>query len=168
MTVSEEPAKLGDHQRTERLSHALYGLIIVTAALVAEQEFVHDATEALLLLLSTALVLLLAHTYSAYMAERTVEGRPLSRVARRLVVADNLPVLLAIVLPGLLFVLAGVGAIELHRAYNLSIAITVAALVGLGLYEGKAASMSTGRTVLSGLSAGAIGVLIVAAEAFFE
>lgn len=87
------------HHRAERLSHALYGLIIITATLVAERAHVEEVGEALALLLTTALVLVLAHTYSAFMAERAVEGRPLTAVATRLVVADNLPVVSAIVVP---------------------------------------------------------------------
>ena len=168
MALSEEPTSLPSHHRAERLSHALYGLIIVSATLVAEQEHIDEASEALLVLLTTALVLLLAHTYSAYMAERAVEGHPLGKVGRRLVVGDNLPVLLSILLPGVLFVIAGAGAIGLQLAYRLSIAFTIAALFGLGVYEGRTASMGPLRSLFSGLSAAAIGLLVVAIEAFFD
>ena len=98
-------SRVPGYRRAERLSHALYGLIIVTATLVAEQSHVTEASHALGLLLGTALVLVLAHTYSAVIAERTVEGHGLGSVGRRLVVEDNLPVLFAIIVPALLFIL---------------------------------------------------------------
>lgn len=41
------------------------------------------------LLMTSALVLVLAHTYSAFMAERAVEEKPLTAVAKRLVVVEN-------------------------------------------------------------------------------
>ena len=151
--------------RAERLNHALYGLIIVTATLVAERDHVDNAGEAIVLLLGTALVLVLAHTYTAAMAARAVTAHTLGTAGRRLVALNNLPVLFAIALPVLLFVLAGLEAISLTTAYSVSIASSLAALLGLGIYEGRAASMTWPKALLSGMAAGAIGVLVIAVEA---
>ena len=156
------------HRKAERLSHALYGLIIVTATLMAEQLHITEVDEAMALLLGTALVLLLAHTYSAAVAERTVEGHSLGSVGRRVVMRDNLPVLIAIIVPALLFILAGIGVITLQSAYTAAIVFSVVALFGLGLYEGRSASMSWPKSLLSGAAAGTIGLIVVAIEAFFE
>lgn len=156
------------HRRAERLNHALYGLIIVTATLVAEQAHVTEVGDALGLLLGTALVLLLAHTYSAAMAERTVAGHGLGSVGRRVVVLDNLPVLVAIVVPVVLFLLAGVDVMTLQTAYKASIAFSLVALFGLGLFEGREASMRWVPSLLSGAAAAAIGMVVVAVEVFFE
>ncbi len=160
--------EVDSQHRSERLSHALYGLIIITAALAAERAHVEEVGEALALLLTTALVLVLAHTYSAYMAEHAMEGRPLTAVAKRLVVADNLPVVSAIVVPGVLFVVAGIGWIELSVAFGLSLGFTVAALFALGMYEARVAGMRGIRLLAGGLGAAAIGLLIVGIEAFFD
>jgi len=84
------------------------------------------------------------------------------------VVEDNLPVLFAIVGPALLFILAGADVMTLRTAYRASIAFSLVALFGLGLYEGRAASMGWIPSVLSGAAAGAIGLVVVAFEAFFE
>ena len=172
MAAEEATAEFGSsvpiHRRAERLAHALYGLIIVTATLVAEQGHVTEVVDALGLLLGTALVLLLAHTYSGVMAERAVEGHSLGSLGRRIVVEDNLPVLIAIVAPGLLFILAGLGAISLDTAYTAAIVFSLVALFGLGLYEGRVASMSWFHSLISGAAAGAIGLIVVAFEAFFE
>jgi hypothetical protein len=151
------------------LSHALYGLIIVTATLVVEQSHVTEAGDALGLLFGTALVLLLAHTYSSVMAERAIEGGSLgSNVRRRLVVEDNLPIVLAIAFPAMLFALAGVDLVALDTAYSASIVFCVVSLVGLGLYEARIASLNWFHSILSGLAAGGIGAVLVLVEAFFE
>jgi hypothetical protein len=155
------------HRRAERLSHALYGLIIVTATLVAEQAHVTEVVDALGLLLGTALILLLAHTYSAVMAERALEGHSLGSVGRIIVVEDNLPVLLAILAPALLFILAGIGVLTLPTAYAAAIAFSLVALFSLGLYEGRTASMPWPQSIVFGAAAGAIGLVVVAVEAFF-
>ena len=154
--------------QAERLNHALYGLIIVTATLVAEREHVDDPAAAIELLLGTALVLLLAHTYSAAMAARAVDGHPLGAAGRKLVAVNNLPVLLAIAVPVALFALAGLDTISLMVAYRLSIATSLAALFGLGVYEGREASMTWPKAVLSGVAAGGIGLLVIGVEALFD
>jgi hypothetical protein len=155
-------------REAERLSHALYGLIIVTAALGAEKVHIAEASEALALLLATAIVLMLAHTYSSAMADRAIEGHSLGSVGRRMVIADNIPVLSAIVVPAILFTLAGADVLTLQTAYTAAIVFSLAALFGVGLYEGRRASMGWIHSLLSGAAAGAIGVIVIAIEAFFD
>lgn len=167
-SAAEWGTQVAIHRRAERLSHALYGLIIVTATLVAEQSHVTEVSDALGLLLGTALVLLLAHTYSAAMAERTVEGGNLGGFGRRMIVEDNLPVLLAVVVPVVLFLFAGADVIALGTAYSAAIVFSLMALFGVGVYEGRVASLGWFHSLLSGTAAGAIGVIVVLVEAYFE
>ncbi len=77
MNAANSSPEVARFREAERLSHALYGLIIVTATLGAEKAHISEVFDAISLLLATALVLLLAHTYSAVMAERTVSGHSL-------------------------------------------------------------------------------------------
>lgn len=154
--------------RAERFSHALYGLIIITAVLVAERIHVESAVDALGLLLGTALVLLLVHTYTGLMAARLVEGHPLGVAGRRLVVRDNAPVAAAVVLPGLAFVLAAGDVVSLDTALRVSIAFCLLTLTGLGLVEGRTSGLGWSRSIASGAAAGGIGVLMVLVEAAFE
>ena len=156
-----------EHQ-AERFSHALYGLIIITATLVAERLHIETAADALGLLLGTAVVLLVVHLYTGAMAVRSVEGHRLTGVGRRLVVADNVPVVLAVIVPAAAFVLAGADAIDLDTAYRISIAFSVAALAGLGFYQGRRAGLGWPPSLASGAVAGAIGLLIILVEALFE
>jgi hypothetical protein len=168
VTADNSPPELVRFREAERLSHALYGLIIVTAALGAEKAHITEVVDALGLLLATALVLLLAHTYSAVMAERAVAGASLGSVGRRMVIADNIPVLSAVVVPAILFTLAGADVMTLQTAFTAAIVFSLAALFGVGLYEGRRASMGWIHSLLSGAAAGAIGVIVVAIEAFFD
>jgi hypothetical protein len=167
LSQDELAAQIASVHQAERLSHGLYGLIIVTAALGAERVHVTKAADAFALLLSTAFVLLLAHTYSAWMAERSVEGGKLGAVARRTVVIDNLPVTGAVVVPMVLFSLVGLGVMELQMAYRGAIAFSLAALFAVGVYQGRASSMGWLHSILSGAAAGSIGVFVVVIEAFF-
>ena len=168
MTAGTSPSEIVRFRAAERLSHALYGLIIVTAALGAERAHIEEASEALFLLLSTAIVLVLAHTYTAAVAERAVSGATLGKLGRRTVIVDNTPVLSAVVVPAILFTLAGTDVITLETAYTAAIAFSLAVLFGVGLYEGRRASMGWIHSMLSGTVAGAIGVIVVAVEALFD
>lgn len=160
--------ELVEQHDEERFSHALYGLIIITATLAAERLHVENATDALALLAGTTLVLLLVHTYTAVMAVRAVEGHALGAAGRRMVAADNIPVVAAVAVPAVAFVFAGAGTIELGTAYRISIGFALVALAGLGLYEGRKSGMSWPKSSLSSVTAGAIGLLMVFVEATFE
>ena len=56
----------------------------------------------------------------------------------------------------------------LQTAYVTANVFSRLSLFGLGLYEGRTASMGWTHALLSGGAAGAIGLLVVAFEAFFE
>ncbi len=158
----------GRHHRSERLGHALYGLIIVTSTLVAEKAHIEEPAVAMELLAGIALVLVLAHTYSSWMAERVTGMGGLGKLGRRMVVLDNLPVGLAIIVPMLLFSAAGLDLIGLQTAYVLSIIFSLVALAAVGIYQGRSASMSWGPTLLGGAAAVTIGFVVIAVEVLFE
>ena len=92
----------------------------------------------------------------------------LGAVGRRVVAADNLPVLAAIVVPALLFILAWADVMDLSTAYALSIAWSLLALFALGLYEGRIAGESWAKSTVFGIAAGAIGVVVVLLESALD
>ena len=151
-------------QRSERLGHALYGLIIVTATVVAEKEHLDEPIHAIGLLAGIGLVLVLAHTYTGWIAERVVAHERLGRVRRRLLVRNNLPVALAVVVPIVLFGLSWVGLITMEAAYVVAIGFNIVVLIAIGVYEGHGARMSWLGAVLSGTAAGGIGVFVILIE----
>lgn len=63
-------------------------------------------------------------------------------------IALNVPVLFAIAVPVLLFVLAGLDALSLTTAHRLSIGSSLAALFHLGVDEGRAASTTWPKALL--------------------
>ena len=150
--------------RTERFAHAIYGLIIVTAVLVAEAEHVTDPLDALLIVLGTGIVLMLAHTYVAVAAERTLIRHRLESGERVEVLVDNVPVLIAVVGPAGLFIAAEAGAIEIETAFTLAIAFSVVALYAIGVFEGRRIGYSWARSLLVGLAGGLIGAAIILVE----
>jgi Flp pilus assembly protein protease CpaA len=84
------------------------------------------------------------------------------------VVRDNVPVVAAVVVPVVAFVLAGADVMSLETAFRVSIAFSLLALVAVGLDEGRTSGLSWPRSLLSAAAAGGIGLLVVLVEAFFE
>lgn len=153
-----------DRHQSERFAHGLYGLIVITATLIAEQEYITEPLEAIGLLVGTAFVLFLIHVYIGVMTERSAEGARLGP-ARTLVVVDNLPLLGAIVVPVVMFVLAEAGAMGMGTAYSVSVVFSIVALLLAGAFQGRAVGFTGARLVLSSLAAAGLGLAMVLIEA---
>ena len=151
-------------QQAERSAHAIYGLIIITSALVADREGAEDALTALLALWGAGLILILAHVYSAIVAEAGAEGRLLSHAERHVLIVDNIPVLAAVVVPSVLIMAAGLGLIDLDFAIDLSILTSVAALFALGAYQARRGGASVAVQLGVGVLGGAGGVVVIVLE----
>lgn len=156
-----------DRHQSERFAHGLYGLIVITATLIAEEEFISDPLDAVAVLLGTATVLFLIHLYIGVMTERSLEGGRLGP-ARTLVVVDNLPLLGAVVVPVSLFLLAEGDVVSLDLAYVVSIASSIGALLIVGAFQGRAVGLTGWRLVLSSLAAAGLGIAMVLIEAGFH
>jgi hypothetical protein len=150
--------------RIERSSHAIYGLIIITATLVADRQYAEDALISLLALWGAALVLLLAHTYSALLAELGEQGHGLNYVERHVLIADNIPLSVSVVIPTVLLVMAGLGLVELRIAIDLSILLSLASLFIVGSYQARKQGASLMRQLGIGGLGGVLGIIVVIAE----
>jgi hypothetical protein len=153
-----------EEHEMERSSHAIYGLIIITSSLVADRAAAEDAATSLLVLWGAGIVLILAHLYSAAVAEVGEKGRWLSHAERHVLITDNVPVLAAVVLPSLLLLVAGVGWLELSVALDIAIALSLAALFILGAYQARRHGASTAAQVGLGTLGGLIGVIVILME----
>ena len=161
--MTEEPT-LTIERRRERSAHAIYGLIIVTAALVADREFADDALMALLTVWGAGLVLLFGHIYSALVAEVDATGRLPSYAERHVLIADNLPLLAAMVVPTVLLSAAGIGLIQLNLAISLSIAAAIAALFWVGVYQAGRSGVSLMMRVVVGVIGAGLGMAVILLE----
>lgn len=150
----------------ERSSHAIYGLIIVTAALVADREAAHSVPAALQLLWGAGLVLIAAHIYSAIVAEVSTEGSWLSHAQRHVLIVDNVPVLMAVVVPTILIVGSGLGLMTLEVALDLSITLSLAALFALGAYQARRAGAKLQLQLGIGALGGIVGIVVIALEVY--
>lgn len=133
--------------------------------LVAEAEHALEPLEALLIVVGTGVVLFLAHTYVAVVSERMLTQRRLGPSERREVLLDNVPVVIAVVGPSLLFITAELGAIDVERAFQWAIAFSLVVLYGIGLLEWRRIGYTWPTSMLLALGGTLIGGVIIAIEA---
>lgn len=168
---ADEPTESGRaslEDRAERLSHAIYGTIIVTALLVTLRAHDDSAEEVLAALLGTGLVLFVAHVYATALARRVTQmRRPVHHQAASILL-NNLPVLLAVVVPAVVFVFALTGAISLAVAYWIAIGYALASLFVFGLVYGLRTEHSLVTSVVIGIVSGGLGAAITLLELAIE
>jgi hypothetical protein len=157
-------AEAGESRRAERSSHAIYGLIIITSALVADREGADDALTSLLLLWGAGLVLIVAHVYSAIVAEVGAEGTWISHTQRHVLIVDNIPVLAAVVMPSILIMVAGLGLVSLDVALDASVVLSLTALYALGAYQARRSGATLGMQIGIGALGGIVGIFVIALE----
>jgi hypothetical protein len=142
------------HLASQQVARVIYGSIIGLALVVVLEAHPPGAGAALASMLATALAVGLAELYSEIVGTETRARR---RVARREVVhllRDVGAVTFGIAFPGIFFLLAALGAIELDTAF------TVAKWSGLGLIGGY--GFCAARLAGAGLAASFLQALVVA------
>ncbi len=170
-TPSETPpdrAGLMGSLRPERVAHAIYGGIIVTAAIVAEWGHVEEGAEVVGLLIVTGLVLFLAHTYSALVAGETGEVgiAPQRQVLRT--IRDEASVVFAVAVPVILFLLAEFEVIGLDAAFRLSVGFMLVFLFAVGFLHARGAGRPALTSTALGLVGSAFGLIVIVLESLLD
>ncbi len=153
-----------EQREVERQAHAIYGLVIITATLVADRELAENALVSLLALWGAALVLVLAHTYAALLAETGHRGHRLSYLQQQVLIADNVPVGAAVLLPTALLIASALRVLPLALAIDLSILFSLALLCVLGAFQARQQGASLAYQIRIGILGGAVGMVVIAAE----
>ena len=116
------------------------------------------------MLWGAGLVLIVAHVYSAIVAEVGAEGTWLSHTERHVLIVDNIPVLAAVVVPSILIMVAGLGLVSLDVALDLSIVLSLTALFALGAYQARRSGATLGVQIGIGALGGIVGIFVIALE----
>ncbi len=163
---SDEETERG--RRAERFAHGIYGTIIITALLVPLEDHGATADEVVGAVVGTAFVLFLAHTYASGLGRRIAMRRAPRLSDLGAILADNLPLLFAAVVPTLVFVLAAAGAISLHTAFRAGIGYALASLCALGFIFGRMTDHRLPGSLVLGISGAGLGAAIIFLEAAVE
>lgn len=144
------------------IAGAVYGTIVVLAAVTAGgKAFQEDLWRLVAIVVTTVLVLWLAHVYAHGLAESIQMGRRLDGAELRAISRRELAIPLAAVGPGVVLVLGAVDLIEGPTAVWLAIALGVATLALQGLRYARVERLGVTGTLVSVLLNLGLGLAIV-------
>ena len=156
------------HLESGQVSRVIYGSIIGLALVVALEAHPPGAGVVASTLLATAVAVGLAETYSEVVGAETRTRRRVARGELSRILVDVGAVAFGIVFPGVFFILAALGAIDVQSAF------TAAKWSGLGLigaYGFCAARLAGARLAVSlvhALVVGVIGGLLIVIKALIH
>ena len=164
--MSDAPANEARvHHRVERLSHAVYGLILLTAGVGELSAHDEDPAIAAALILGGAIVLVIAHSYSAFVANMATHDELPPSSARVKNGLDQLTLAIPAAVAIGIMLLAEADVIGLGAAYTVTIALSLVALFVLGVLIGNHRRWPLPATIVLGLVTAAVGGVVVAVEA---
>ena len=164
--AAEATATAPDHYASTagRFGPALYGTIITTA-LLATQRHGGEPDEVVVTLLMTGVVLWLAHAWTEIVVARVEHGERFHRAHIGEVLHEELPLVVASMVPAVIVATAWIGWVEADLAIDVAIGVGIAMLAGWGMLAARRSSPSWSRAVLVGVVDAALGVVIVVLEA---
>ena len=150
-----------DRERGERAAHAIYGLIIVLAVLVAEADTGIATREAIGSVIGAAVVTAMAELYADYIGATIGAHRHLTKRERGFEVRNITAGFLTALVPAIFFVLSAAGAIDLESAFDAAIWTGVGLLGAYAVVANRLADIPLGRSLLIGVGFTALGASLV-------
>ena len=158
-----------DRERIRRehlAAGAIYGIVAYLAILVLLEEDHTDPTDAIAILVGSAIVYWLAHVYAHAIAWSLDSNEPFSARELRPIARKEWPLLQAAVVPTIALVAGGIGLIRTQTAYWLAIGYGVAALIWWGLLIARKEGLSRRVTCVVVFANALFGLAIVLLKEF--
>jgi hypothetical protein len=142
-------------------SKIIYGSIYVLVLLEIISDHPPAEWVTVLILLLTMLGIMLAEAYSGIVGEEVRICAPLTSSQRWHVVRESLPITYGVAVPAILLALSEAGLIEMDRAYTMAQWGLLAVLFVFGFLSRRLSGGSLTRSIMVGLLAVAIGLMII-------
>jgi hypothetical protein len=153
------------HLGSGAVAKVLYGSIIGLALVVALSAHPPGAGSTIAAIVGTAIAVGLAEVYSEVIGVEARTRRAPRREDLGEAAQDAGAVVVGAAFPAVFFVLAGVGAIELHTAFALAKWTGVGLIAAYGFAAARLRGAPLGSSVMHGLAVAAIGAALIAAKA---
>jgi hypothetical protein len=150
----------------ERIAGTIYGTILVMAVLAAGAESsTIDAWELDVLMVSTVVVLWIAHVYAHAIAESLSSGRRLSRKSFTSLAGREISIVLSALAPALALLIGVLGILSDSNAVTVALGLCMLTLGVQGVRYARMASLGRSGTVLVVTLNLAAGLFIVGLKA---
>lgn len=156
------------HLGSRQVARVIYGSIIGLALVVALEAHPPSAGAVLASLWGTALAVGLAELYSEIVGTETRTRHRIVRAEVTLLLDDVGAVALGIAFPGVFFVLAALGALELDSAFTVAKWSGLALIGAYGFGGARLAGASVIASLVQAFAVGAIGGVLIAVKALLH
>lgn len=156
------------HLGSRDVGRIIYGAIVGLALVVALQEHPPTAWTTAALLLGTAFAIGLAELYSEALSTEARTRRPVHRSELRAMSLEAVAVVIGAGFPAVFFVLAAIGATDVHAAFTLSKWSGLALICGYGFLAARLAGSTVGRGLAHSAAVGLIGGALIALKAILH
>ncbi len=142
-------------------SKIIYGSIYIMVMLEIFSEKPPAEMVAILVIILTMLGIALAEAYSDSIGEEVKTQAPLTHSQQWRIIRDCLPITYGVAIPAIMLALSGLGIIGRDAAYEMAQYGLIAVLFIFGFFSRKFSGGSLRRSILVGLTAVAIGLIII-------
>ena len=161
-------ARLEAHLGSAQVARVVYGAIIGLALVVALGAHPPAAGTMAASLLGTAVAVALAELYAEVVGAETRERHRVTRRQLAHMLDGAVAVAFGVAFPAVFFVLAGLGAFELDRAFALAKWTGLGLIAFYGFCAARLAGATVARALMQAVSVAAIGGAVIAFKALIH
>lgn len=144
-----------------RTTKAVYGIVLITAALISFQLHEHDPAAIALKIFLAAIVIVAAEVYAEFLGEKIRLKRSLSKQERREIVDDTMVISSVSLYPVVVFLLSATHLYDVEVAFMLSYLLSLIGLGAFGYLASRSAGMTREQSIVRASIAVAIGLAVI-------
>src|SRR3954451_745416 len=154
-----------EHLQSEQVSRVIYGAIIGMALIVVLEAHPPSPAVTEATLIATGLAVALAEMYSQVIGEWTRRRRRVERHALVHIAQDVGAVFVGIIFPGVYFIVAAFGAMDLDTAFKFAKWSGLALIAAYGYAAGRLSGASRATALMHALTVAAVGAALIGFKA---
>lgn len=144
-----------------RSTKAVYGIILITAALIGLQFHETDPLTLAAKTFFAALVIVLAEAYSEMLGEKIRRKHELSRRERREIIGDATVIASVALYPVVIFLLSAMGVFSVAVAFDICFVLAIVGLATFGYLASRAAGSAKYAAIWSASIAAIVGTAVI-------
>jgi hypothetical protein len=149
--------KLEGHRSTK----AIYGVILITAALIGFQLHETDPLTLSIKIFVAGLVIVLAEVYSEILGEKIRRKKELDKQERREIIDDTKVITSVALVPTLIFLLCELGLYDISLAFDVCFLLSILSLGYFGFIASQAAGDSRNSSLRKALVTASLGAAVI-------
>ena len=151
-----------------RSTKAVYGIILITAALIGFQIHETDSLTLAIKVFFAGLAIVIAEAYSELLGKKIEHHKVLAKAERREIIYDAMVISSVTLFPVIVFLVSELGLYSTDRAFEICYVLCITGLSLFGYIASRAGGDTRGKSVRKALLAAGIGIVVVLSKYHFS